>query len=94
MRSSTRKPSIGRVNCKSISAIDTVRNLLYRGAYWNMKRVKPIRWLPRDSSTASTVTASSHHFSLPSYSSRPSRKRKTEMAPIYMGPAVKGCGPQ
>ena len=45
-------------------------------------------------STASSVATSSHHFSRPRYRPRPSTNRKTDMAPMYIGPAVNGCGPQ
>ncbi len=45
-------------------------------------------------STASTVAAASHHFSRPRYRPSPSTKRNSVMAPMYIGPAVNGCGPQ
>ena len=43
---------------------------------------------------ASTEAATAHHFSLPFQYIRPRMNRKMVMAPMYMGPAVKGWGPQ
>ena len=40
------------------------------------------------------VAARSHHLCIPLQRKRPSRKRKTVTAPIYIGPAVNGWGPQ
>ena len=92
--SSTTNPSTGSVTCRMTRAIDTVLNLLYRGAYSNHSFVNHIKWLPHASMMAMTVAMSSHHFSLPRYRHSPRMNRKTVMAPIYIGPAVKGCGPQ
>ena len=94
MPSSVRKPSTGSVTCRTTSAMDTVRNLLYRGKYLKQKAVKGIKWLPTAMRTARTVAAIIHHLFRPLYRNRPSTKRNTVMAPIYIGPAVKGWGPQ
>ena len=53
-----------------------------------------MKWLPHARSTAITVATSIHHFSRPLTRHRPRTKRKTVTAPIYIGPAVNGCGPQ
>ncbi len=53
-----------------------------------------IKWFPHARSTAIIVAARSHHFSLPLKMHRPRIKRNIEIAPIYIGPAVNGCGPQ
>ena len=50
--------------------------------------------LPHARRTAMTVATTIHHFSRPLIRQRPRTKRKMVMAPIYIGPAVKGCGPQ
>ncbi len=92
--SSVTKPSTGSVTCSTTSAMDTVRNLSYRGNTLKHSLVKAIKWLPTAIRTARMVADSSHHFSRPLYRHRPRTKRKMVMAPIYMGPAVKGCGPQ
>ena len=94
MRSSVRKPSMGSVTCRTTSAMDTVRNLLYSGKTLKQNFVKAMKWLPTAIRMAMTVPTMSHHFSFPLYRNRPRTNRNTEMAPIYMGPAVKGCGPQ
>ena len=92
--SRARKPSRGRVYWSTIRAIDTVLNLLYIGNRLKQSLVKPIKWLPQASMTAKMLAAMSHHFSFPLQSRQPSRKRKKLRAPMYIGPAVKGCGPQ
>ena len=74
--------------------MDTVRNLLYSGRMLKHNLVNAMKWLPTAIRMARMVTASSHHFSRPLYRPRPKMNRKTVMAPIYIGPAVKGWGPQ
>ena len=49
---------------------------------------------PTPRNTAMRVAARSHHLCIPLQRKRPSRKRKTVTAPIYIGPAVNGWGPQ
>ena len=41
-----------------------------------------------------TPDAKIHHFLLPFATNIPSRNRNMVIAPIYIGPAVNGCGPQ
>ena len=90
MLSNVMNPSSGRATCRTTSAMDTVRNLLYSGKYLKQKAVNAIKWLPTAIRTAIMVTAKSHHFSLPLYRPRPRMNRKIVMAPMYIGPAVKG----
>ena len=74
--------------------MDTVLNLLYIGTWSKNNSVSHMKFLPRPRPTARRVAARSHHFSFPSRMKRPRRKRKIVMAPMYIGPAVKGCDPQ
>ena len=92
--SRVRKPSRGTVTCSTVRAIETVLNLLYIGAYLNQSSVNHIKWLPQESRMASAVAVNIHILSLPLKRKSPSTNRKMLIAPRYIGPAVKGCGPQ
>ena len=60
----------------------------------NHSLVNHMKWLPHARKMAMTEAATSHHLSRPLQSVRPRMKRNMVIAPIYIGPAVKGCGPQ
>ncbi|CDA95514.1 unknown [Bacteroides sp. CAG:709] len=61
-------------------------------SYQNL--VNGMKWLPTPRNMAMIVAAKIHHLSFPSHRKSPRRNRKTVIAPTYIGPAVKGCGPQ
>ena len=84
------KPSTGRATCSTTKAMDTVRNLLYSGRYLKQNAVNAMKWLPTAMNMAMRTAATSHHFSRFLYRPRPKTKRKTVIAPMYIGPAVNG----
>ena len=53
-----------------------------------------MKFLPHESSTESTVAASSAHFIGPFTMNRPSTKSIITNAPTYTGPLVPGWSPQ
>ena len=84
----------GTVTCRMTRIMDTVLNLLYSGAYLKNISENHIKCEPQPSSKANMETPAIHHLYRPLITHRPNTKRKRDTAPRYIGPAVKGWGPQ